>query len=144
MYVPTAEPAFTTTPTAQPTLVPSLSPTDTPMPPSQKPSMVSAKTDKATYSANNEQVTLTIVAISDSAVKGYSLRLDGPDGNLLDGPAQADAKYLGDNQWAYNMTFFTYAAITPGDYTWSQICVVNNDGQWSDYGPSVSFKVTSF
>jgi hypothetical protein len=92
---------------------------------------------------NNEQVTLTIIASSDSAVKGYSLRLDGPDGNILDGPAQIDAKYLGNDQWSYDMTFFTYTTLTPGDYTWSQIQVVNKYEQWSDYGPSVSFKVTS-
>lgn len=84
-----------------------------------------------------------IVAGSDSAVKGYSLKLDGPDGNMLDGSAQEDAKYLGDNQWSYNMTFFTYTSIMPGDYTWSQIRVANKDGQWSDDRPSVSFKVTS-
>lgn len=139
-YVPTASP--TPVPTAQPTPVPTPTPTDTPVPSSQKPFIVSATTDKATYTVNNEQVTLTIVAGSDSAVKGYSLRLDGPDGNILDGPAQVDAKPLGNGQWSCDMTFFTYTTLAPGDYTWSQIRVVDSYGQWSDYGPAVSFEVT--
>ena len=140
-------PTPTRSPTQSPTVTPTTNPTFTPTPvpttsTSQKPSVVSAKTDKAAYTNGNEKVTLTIISSSDSTVSGYTLSLDGPDGNVLKGPAQRPATYLGNNQWENDVTFITDTSLTPGNYTWSQIQVINDGGQWSDDGPSVSFTVT--
>ena len=133
-------------PTHSPTVTPTTNPTYTPTPTtsaSQKPSIVSVKTDKAEYTNGNEKVTLTIISSSDSTVTGYTLSLDGPDGNVIKGPAQRPATSLGNNQWENDVTFITDSSLTPGNYTWSQIQVINDGGQWSDYGPSASFTVTS-
>ncbi|HEY3422863.1 MAG TPA: hypothetical protein VGK13_06855 [Methanocellaceae archaeon] len=138
-------PTPTGSPTKNPTPAPTTEPSYTPTPVStdQKPSVVSAKTDKDTYTNDNEKVTLTIISSSDSKVTGYSLSLDGPDGNVMKGPAQIEATYLGNNQWENDVMFITDNTLTPGTYTWSRIQAINNGGLWSDYGPSASFKVTS-
>jgi hypothetical protein len=69
---------------------------------------------------------------SESAVRGYSLSLDGPDCNVMNGTFWGTANNLGYNQWRYDITFRTYATTTPGTYTWSQVRVVTDDGLWSD------------
>jgi hypothetical protein len=130
-FTPTTSPAYTPTPVASVTPVP------------QKPSIVSVKTDKSTYTNGNEKVTLTIISSSDSKVNGYSLSLDGPDGNVMKGPAQRPATYLGNNQWENDVVFITDSTLKPGNYTWSQVEVINDGGQWSDDGPSATFQVTS-
>lgn len=136
---PTHSPTVTLT--ATPTHTPTSIPTETPV--SQKPSVISVTTDKTSYTNGNEKVTLTIISGSDSKITGYSLSLDGPDGNVMKGPAQIQATYLGNNRWENDVTFITDASLTPGNYTWSQVKVINNGGLWSDDGPSASFKVTS-
>ena len=134
---PTQNPTPTTTPTHTPTSIP----TETPV--SHKPSVVSVTTDKTSYTNGNEKVTLAIVSNSDSKVTGYSLSLDGPDGNVMKGPAQIQASYLGNNRWENDVTFITDASLTPGNYTWSHVQVTNDGGLWSDDGPSASFTVTN-
>lgn len=143
--IPTPIGSLTQSPSVKPTTNPTYTPTAVPTTAStsQKPSVVSAKTDKAEYTNGNEKVTLAIISSSDSKVTGYSLRLDGPDGNVMKGPAQFQATYIGNNQWENDVTYITDMTLKPGNYTWSQIQVINEGGQWSDYGPSVSFKVTS-
>jgi hypothetical protein len=146
---PTATPRPSPTPTRTPiiystvTPTPTPTPTATPTPSPKKPAISSATVGHAEYPAEAGQVVFVVIADSESAIRGYSLSLDGPDGSVLNGTFWGAATNLGYNQWRYEITFRTYATTTPGTYTWSHVRVVSNDGIWSDDAQAVSFRIVS-
>ena len=86
---------------------------------------------------------LTIIVDSVSPLHSYNITLYGPAGPIFSTTFTGNATSLGNNRWEYDVPYYDPVLTTSGTYTYSKIQVMDENGRWSDIGPSVIFNVKS-
>lgn len=84
---------------------------------------------------------MTIIADSATPLHGYNATLDGPSGPIDQINFVGNATSLGNNRWEYDIPYYDQELSIAGTYKYSQIQVIDNNGQMSDIWTSVVFQV---